>query len=43
MRTTGNQRAIRHAFFCLGLHTPPKGVVHALSEQGVPVDEELVR
>jgi hypothetical protein len=42
MRTTGKKRAIRFAFFRLGLHATPKAVVHALSEQGIQVDEELV-
>lgn len=43
MRTTGKKRAIRNAFFRLGLHTTPKAVVYALAQQGVRVDEELVR
>jgi hypothetical protein len=43
MRTTGKKRAIRNALFRLGLHTTPKAVVHALMQQGIPVDEELVR
>jgi hypothetical protein len=43
MRTTGKKRAIHYAFFRLGLHTTPKAVVHALREQGIQVDEELVR
>jgi hypothetical protein len=42
MRTTGKRRAIRNAFFRLGLHTPPKGTVDALREQGVLVDVQLV-
>ena len=43
MRTTGKKRAIRHTFFRLGLHTTPKNIVDALAQQGVLVDEELVR
>jgi hypothetical protein len=43
MRTTGKKRAIRNAFLCLGLHTRSKAVVHALREQGIQVDEQLVR
>src|SRR5690348_9989465 len=43
MRTTSTKRAIQNAFFRLGLHATPKAVVHALQEQGVQVDEELVR
>jgi hypothetical protein len=43
MRTTGKKRAIRNAFFRLGLHATPKAVVLALVQQGVLVDEELVR
>jgi hypothetical protein len=43
MRTTGKKRAIRNAFDRLGLHTTPKGVVEALAQQGIKVDEELVR
>jgi hypothetical protein len=43
MRTTGKKRAIRNAFFRLGLHATPKGIVEALRQQGVLVDEELVR
>jgi hypothetical protein len=43
MRTTGKKRTIRNAFFCLGLHAPPKAVAHALREQGIQVDEQLVR
>ena len=43
MRTTGTKRAIRTAFFRLGLHTTPKALVHALREQGVQVGAELVR
>ena len=43
MRTAGKKRAVRNAFFRLGLHTTPKAVVHALRERGVQVDEELVR
>jgi hypothetical protein len=43
MRTTGTKRAIRNAFYRLGLHTTPKAVVQALGEQGIPVDEEVVR
>jgi hypothetical protein len=43
MRTTGAKRAIRNTFFRLGLHATPKQVAHALKEQGVQVDEGLVR
>ena len=43
MRTTGKKRAIRNAFFCLGLHATPKAVAHALRQQGVQVDEGFVR
>jgi hypothetical protein len=43
MRTTGRKRAIRNAFFRLGLHTPPKGIMDALAQQGIRVDEQLVR
>jgi hypothetical protein len=43
MRTTGKKRAIRNAFIRLGLHTTPKGVVHALRQEGIQVDEEVVR
>ncbi len=43
MRTTGKKRAIRNALHRLGLHTTPKGVVDALAQQGVRVDEPLVR
>ena len=43
MRATGKQRAIRNALYRLGLHTTPKGVVQALAQAGVQVDEELVR
>jgi hypothetical protein len=43
MRTTDEKQAIRNALFRLGLHTTPKGVVDALREQGIQVDETLVR
>jgi hypothetical protein len=43
MRTTGKKRAIRNAFFRLGLHAMPKAVVDALAQQGVLVEQELVR
>jgi hypothetical protein len=43
MRTTGKRRAIRQAFYRLGLHTTPAVVVHALMQQGIHVDEQLVR
>jgi hypothetical protein len=43
MRTTGTKRAIRNAFFRLGLHATPKAVAQALTDQAVQVDEELVR
>jgi len=43
MRTTGMKRAIRNAFFRLGPHVWPKGIVEALRAQGIQVDEERVR
>ena len=43
MRRTNTKRAIRHAFYRLGLHTRPETVAHALREQGVQVTEELIR
>jgi len=43
MRRTCTKQAVRHAFYRLGLHTRSKAVVHVLLEQGVQVDEELVR
>jgi hypothetical protein len=43
MRTAGTKRAIRNALYRLGLHTTPKAVAHVLREQGVLVDEGLVR
>ena len=43
MGTPDNRRAIRNAFYRLGLHTAPKAIAHALLEQGVLVDEGLVR
>jgi hypothetical protein len=43
MRTAGKVRAIRNAFFRLGLHATPRAVVHALAQQGIQVDEGLVR
>jgi hypothetical protein len=43
MRTTGTRRAIRNAFFRLGLHAPPRAAVRFLGERGVQVEEELVR
>jgi hypothetical protein len=43
MRTTSTKRAIKNAFFRLGLHATAMGVVHALAQGGVQVDEELVR
>jgi hypothetical protein len=43
MRTPNTKRAIKNAFFRLGLHATPKGVVHALAQGGVQVEEELVR
>lgn len=39
----GKRQAIRNAFYRLGLHVTPKGVVHALAQQGILVDEQLVR
>jgi hypothetical protein len=43
MHPTSNTEAIRHALHRLGLHFPPKGIVAALAQQGIEVDEELVR
>jgi hypothetical protein len=43
MRTAGKKRAVRSALFRLGLHATPKAVADALAQQGVRVDEELVR
>ena len=43
MRTTGKKRAIRNALYRLGLHATPKAVAHALMQQGVQVDEQLIR
>lgn len=43
MRTTDKKRAIRNALYRLGLHTAPKAVAHALTEEGILVDEGLVR
>lgn len=43
MRIAGNKRAIRHTLFRLGLHTTLKGIVDALGEQGIQVDEALIR
>jgi len=43
MRTSDTKPAIRNAFWRLGLHATPQAVVHALREQGVVVDEALVR
>jgi hypothetical protein len=43
MRTAAKRRAIRNALYRLGLHTTPKAIAHALREQGVLVDEGLVR
>jgi hypothetical protein len=40
---TGKKRAIRNALYHLGLHATPKGVVDALAQLGIQVDEELVR
>jgi ribosomal protein S20 len=37
------KQAIRNALFRLGLHTTPKGVVHALAQQGIQVAEVLVK
>jgi hypothetical protein len=42
-RRTAKKRAIRNAFFRVGLHTTPEAVVHAFAEQGIQVDEQLVR
>jgi hypothetical protein len=39
----GKRQAIRLAFSRLGLHTTPQGIVAALAQQGVQVDEGLVR
>jgi hypothetical protein len=43
MRRLSKNQAIRNAFFRLGLHTKPKGVVDDLRERGIQVDEELFR
>jgi hypothetical protein len=43
VRKTTKQQAIKNAFYRLGMHATPKGVVHALAQQGIQVDEELVR
>jgi hypothetical protein len=43
MRTASNKQAIQNALYRLGLHTTSKGVVDALAQQGILVDEELVR
>ena len=43
MRMISTKRAIRNAFYRLGLHTAPKGVVQDLAQQGVRVSEELVQ
>jgi hypothetical protein len=43
MRTAGTKRAIRNALYRLGLHTTPKATAQVLREQGVQVDEGLVR
>jgi hypothetical protein len=40
---SSKRQAIRNTFYRLGLHTTAKAVVHALREQGIQVDEELVR
>jgi hypothetical protein len=36
-------QAIRLALYRLRLQTTPKGIVHALAQQGIQVAEELVR
>ena len=43
MCTPDKRRAVRNALCRLGLHTTPKAVAHVLREQGVLVDEGLVR
>jgi hypothetical protein len=43
MRTTGKKQGIKNAFHRLGLHATATAVVHALAQQGIVVDEELVR
>ena len=43
MFTTGKKQAFRNAIFRLGLHATPMAVVHALAQQGIEVNEELVR
>jgi hypothetical protein len=43
MRTAGKNRAIKNAFYRLGMHVKPPAVVQALAEQGVVVEEEMVR
>jgi hypothetical protein len=39
----GQEAAIRNALRRLGLHATPKAVVQELMQQGIVVDEELVR
>ena len=43
MRTSGKKQAIRNAVHSLGLHTAPKRLIDGLAQQGIRVDEELVR
>jgi hypothetical protein len=43
MRTPDKRRAVRNALCRLGLHTTPKAIAQVLREQGVLVDEGLVR
>jgi hypothetical protein len=43
IRTTDKKRAIRNAFHRLGLHATAKAVVHALAQQGIRVNEQIVR
>lgn len=43
MRTTGKKQAIRNALFRFGLHATPKGIIDALAQQGVQVNEQVVR
>lgn len=43
MHTSHKRRAICNALYRLGLHTPPRAIVHSLQEQGILVEETLVR
>jgi hypothetical protein len=43
VRKISKKRAIKNAFFRLGLHARPKEVVNTVERDGVQVNEELVR